>query len=88
MEFYGNAQQNGGNKNALQNREFQQKPRYNNGGFNQYQNPQYQNGQVYQQNYSPPLYSQGPMNGQPRNNYGESRFLIYIRVFIKDWYQL
>lgn len=73
MEFYGNRQQNDSPKNGPQNREntFHQKPRYNNGGFNQYQNSQYQGAQGYQQSYSPPLYGQGQMNGQGRNNYGK-----------------
>ncbi|XP_019770650.1 DEAD-box ATP-dependent RNA helicase 20 isoform X1 [Dendroctonus ponderosae] len=74
MEFYGNRQAMGGSpKNGPQMRDgYQQKPRYNNGGFNQYQNSQqFQNPQAYQQSYSPPLYGQGQMNGQARGNYGQ-----------------
>ncbi|KAL1517711.1 hypothetical protein ABEB36_001443 [Hypothenemus hampei] len=78
MEFYGNRSQNNGSpKNGILNREnYQQKSKFNGNGFNQYQNSQYQNQQAYQQSYSPPLYGQGPMNGQGRN-YGQSNQRTY-----------
>ncbi|XP_066256081.1 uncharacterized protein [Euwallacea similis] len=90
MEFYGNQQQNvlGGMKN-MQSREgaYQHKPRYNNSGFNQYQNSQYQGSQVYQQNYSPPLYGQGQMNNQGRNNYGQGNQRNFNRFNQRQQYQ-